>query len=42
MEINESLLARKTNRFVLGASNHQKFVDVMGSCLDAQIDRRKE
>jgi metallo-beta-lactamase class B len=28
--------------FVVGAANYQKFVDVMASCLDAQIDRRKE
>ena len=30
------------NPFVVGASNYQKFVDVMAACLDAQIDRRKE
>jgi metallo-beta-lactamase class B len=30
------------NPFVVGAANYQKFVDVMASCLDAQIDRRKE
>jgi metallo-beta-lactamase class B len=29
------------NPFVVGPMNYQKFVDVMASCLDAQIDRRK-
>jgi metallo-beta-lactamase class B len=29
------------NPFVLGQADYQKFVDVMASCLDAQIDRRK-
>ena len=30
------------NPFVVGPVNYQKFVDVMASCLDAQIDRREE
>jgi metallo-beta-lactamase class B len=30
------------NPFIVGQGNYQKFVDVMASCLQAQIDRRRE
>jgi len=39
------LEARKSgepNPFVLGPARYQEFVDVMGACLEAQVDRRKE
>lgn len=33
---------RDPNPFVLGQAHYQGFVDVMGACLQTQVDRRKE